>query len=138
MERQPIIISDHDHKRLRELIAQARQTGAADERCLNDLERELDRATVVEPGQVPPDVVTMNSMVRVRADGSPRSWTWTIVYPEDADMDENRVSILEPMGTALIGYRAGDEVEWDVPAGKRRYRIAEVLRQPEPAGETGA
>src|SRR5699024_9296539 len=99
------------------------------------LQQELDHAEVVEQGQVPADAVTMNTTFQVRVGGSKRAQTWTVVYPQDADMDENRISVLAPLGTALLGYRAGDTVQWDVPAGRREYHITKILHQPEAAGE---
>jgi regulator of nucleoside diphosphate kinase len=60
--------------------------------------------------------------------------TYTLVFPRDANVDEGRISILAPLGTAILGYRVGEEFEWDVPSGKRRLRIAKVLYQPEAAG----
>ncbi|MFA9479758.1 nucleoside diphosphate kinase regulator [Phycisphaerales bacterium AB-hyl4] len=130
-----IVITSKDLERLRELIRHSRKSHTEDHAYLLALEQELNQAEVVESGAVPPEVVTMNSTVLVRVDGSRRGQTWTIVYPEHADMDEDRVSVLAPLGTALLGYRVGDTVEWDVPAGRRRYRIAKVIHQPEAAGE---
>ncbi len=131
----PIVVTSTDLLRLRELIADCRRDQREDAECLRKLEAELNRATVVSPEEVPADVVTMNSTVRVTSDGSKRGMTWTIVYPHEADLDENRMSVLAPIGTALLGYREGDEVEWDVPAGRRRFRITRVLHQPEAAGQ---
>jgi len=130
-----IVITSQDLERLRELIQHSRKSRAEDHANLLALEQELNQAQVIEPGAIPPDVVTMNSTVVVRVEGSRRAQTWTIVYPENADMDEDRVSVLAPLGTALLGYRVGDTIEWDVPAGRRRYRITKVVHQPEAAGE---
>lgn len=135
MSTRPIIITKQDLDRLRERIREARRTRAEGHENLRALEQELDQAQIVEPRQVPPDVVTMNSTIHVRVEGSRRGQTWTIVYPEKADMDENRISVFAPLGTALLGYRAGDTIEWEVPAGRRRYHITEVVHQPEAAGE---
>lgn len=133
MQTRTIVLTTSDLDRLRRLIRQSRASGEGHE-YLAALNRELDHARVVPPEEVPADVVTMNSTVRVRIDGRKRSTSFTIVYPDRADMDEGRVSVLAPIGTALLGYRVGDEVEWEVPAGRRRYRIEKIDYQPEAAG----
>lgn len=130
-----IVITATDQQRLRDLLREARIDGSEDRAYLDALAKELDQAEVVPPDQIPPDVVTMNSKVRVSVAGSKRGMTFTLVYPQDADFDEDRISVLAPIGTALLGYRVGDEVEWDVPAGRRRYRIEKIEYQPEAAGD---
>ena len=80
--------------------------------------------------QLPPDVVTMGSTVRLRDLETGEEETYTLVYPDEADIEANRLSVLAPVGTALLGYRAGDVVEWPVPAGVRRFRIEEVVSRP--------
>lgn len=76
----------------------------------------------------------MNSRLRVRDVDSGRDLTLTIVFPSDADLEQGKISIVAPIGTALLGYRVGDTVEWRVPAGVRRLKIEEILYQPEAAG----
>lgn len=130
-----IVITQKDFWRLQELLRDSRESRSESEEYLRALAEELDRAVIVAPENVPPDTITMNSTVRVATRGS-RGWqTWTIVYPNEANMDDGRISVLAPLGTALLGYRVGDTVEWDVPAGRRTYRIVEVVHQPEAAGE---
>ena len=128
-----ILITSDDMARLRELVRQARKSSHRDRDHLAELDRELDRAEIVDPGELSPDVVTMHSTVRVRDLDSGRSIVYTLAFPVDADIQNNRISILAPIGTALIGYRAGDLVEWRTPGGTRRLRIEEVLFQPEAA-----
>ncbi|MCC5829163.1 MAG: nucleoside diphosphate kinase regulator [Phycisphaeraceae bacterium] len=135
MQTRTIVITSQDLDRLRQLIHHTRELRTENDEYLRALEQELGQAQIVKADAVPPDVVTMNSTAVVRAEGSRRAQTWTVVYPEDADMDEGRISVLEPLGTALLGYRAGDSLEWDVPAGRRRYEITKVIHQPEAAGE---
>ena len=130
-----ILITATDRQRLQDLIRKSREARSEGYQYLQALEQELSHAETVEPENIPPDVVTMNSTVQVKVNGGRRSQTWTIVYPEDADVDEDRISVLAPLGTALLGYRVGDTVEWDVPAGRRRYRIVKVMHQPEAAGD---
>ncbi|MFL6247346.1 MAG: nucleoside diphosphate kinase regulator [Thermoanaerobaculia bacterium] len=99
------------------------------------LERELERGIEVDSTEVGPDVVTMNSTVRVTDLDTNTSHLYTIVFPGDADFEKGRISILSPLGTALLGYRAGDEVTWEMPLGMRRLRIEELVYQPEAAGD---
>jgi regulator of nucleoside diphosphate kinase len=100
------------------------------------LQAELDRADIIEPEQMPPDVVTMNSTVRFALLESSETFSLTLVYPKDADGKGERISVLAPVGSALLGLSAGDEIEWPGPGGKPiRVRIVEVVYQPERAGE---
>jgi len=134
MQKRPIIVTHEDLHRLRELIQTYRSQHNGDSEPA-DLEAELDRAKIAASDRIPPDVVTMNATALVRVDGSRRAQAWTVVYPPDADLDAGRISVLSPLGTALLGYRAGDTFEWDMPAGRRQYYIVKVLHQPEAAGE---
>lgn len=100
------------------------------------LQAELDRANVLEPEQMPPDVVTMNSTVRFALQGSDETFSQTIVYPKDADGSAERISILAPVGGALLGMKVGDTIEWPGPGGKLLgVRIVDIVYQPERAGE---
>ena len=91
------------------------------------------RAEVIATRDLSPDVVTMHSTVRVRDLDSGTSVVYTLVFPVDADIEKKRISVLAPIGTALIGYRAGDVLEWATPGGTKRLHIQEVLFQPEAA-----
>ena len=81
------------------------------------------------------DVVTMNSEVLVRDLDSKKEMTVTLVFPSEADLEQGKISILAPVGTALLGYRVGDTIEWKVPGRVRRLRVEKVLYQPEAAGD---
>jgi regulator of nucleoside diphosphate kinase len=129
-----LIFSEVDHSRLKALIDTARADSRDREDYLASLEAELGRARVVPPGKIPPDVVTMNSTVRLRDLDSGDAVTYTLVYPSSADISEGRISVLAPVGTAILGYRQGNTVEWSVPVGLRRLKIEEVIYQPERAG----
>jgi regulator of nucleoside diphosphate kinase len=101
-----------------------------------DLEAELARARVVAPKEVPPDVVTMNSTVRFRIQSSSKDFFLTLVYPKDVDAKGGTISILAPVGSALLGLSRGDEIEWPKPGGGvLRVRIEDVIYQPERAGD---
>jgi regulator of nucleoside diphosphate kinase len=128
-----IQVTNDDMERLRELIRGSRRTARWDQGHLATLDQELDRADVVDAENVASDVVTMHSVVRVLDLDSGLKATYTVVFPADADIERRRLSVLAPIGTALIGYRAGDEIEWATPGGTRRLRIEDVLYQPEAA-----
>jgi len=134
MKSKKIVINDADYGRLQRLIEASRRLRHRDAEHLDDLEQELDHAIVVRPGEVPDDVVTMNSRVRIKDLGSGREVTYQIVFPGHADVAKNRISVLAPIGTSLLGSSAGASVECPVPSGTRRFRILEVEYQPEAAG----
>jgi len=131
--RRRIFITDDDMARLKDLVRRGRLASRRDQAHLEELEEELDRAEMVAAEDVSPDVVTMHSTVRVRDLDSGRSVVYTLVFPGEADIDRQRISVLAPIGTALIGYRVGDLIEWATPGRTRRLRIEDVLFQPEAA-----
>jgi len=102
---------------------------------LASLQEELNRSKVFHAEKVPRNVVTMHSRVRVWDLGTEESDTYTLVYPVDADIEEGKVSVLAPLGLALLGARVGQVVEFDAPGGLRRLRIQKILYQPEAAGD---
>jgi regulator of nucleoside diphosphate kinase len=127
-----IFITETDFERLRRLVDGRRAASLSNLESMDSLEQELDRAEVVESHAIPPDVVTMNSQVRLRDLDSGEEKVYRLVFPGPFRGD-NTVSILAPIGTALLGYRVGDVIEWPVPKGVRRLKILEVLYQPEAA-----
>jgi regulator of nucleoside diphosphate kinase len=129
----PIVVTRPDLERLRLLIESVRTRRRWEEVHLLALADELESAEVVEPDRVPPDVVTMRSRVRVLDMVSGQAATYTISYPMEASLDDGRLSVLAPIGTALLGYREGDVVEWPVPGGVRVLKIEKLELQPEAA-----
>lgn len=100
------------------------------------LEAELARAELVAPDKIPPNVVTMNSTVTFRMLESDKTFSLTLVYPREADTSGTRISVLAPVGSALLGLAIGDEIEWPSPGrGLVRVRIEEILYQPEREGD---
>jgi regulator of nucleoside diphosphate kinase len=130
-----VYVSNAHLKRLRDLAegyAAGRDAPAAER-----LEEELDRATIVE--QLPPDVVGIGSRVRFedRSTGAVREVA--LAWPQAADASAGRVSVLAPVGAALLGLRTGDSIEWPLPDGRKaRIRILSVAQAPAEAGETAA
>lgn len=135
MKGRKVFITEFDKNRLEELISVADAFGPNARDDLADLRQELSRAKVVPSGKVPPDVVTMNSRVVLADEDTGERTTYTLVFPKDADIDSGRISVLAPVGTAILGFAQGDVVEWQVPSGTRRIRIEEVVYQPEAAGD---
>jgi regulator of nucleoside diphosphate kinase len=126
-----IIITDSDRQRLRPVIEQ-HDTAASEA-----LDAELHRATIVEQRAVPADVVTMNSEVVYEDCTTNVQRKVTLVYPQHANASEGRVSVLAPIGSALLGLRVGQTIEWRVPNGTRRIRVVAIPYQPEAAGHYG-
>lgn len=131
-----ILITTHDFERLQRLIAGRRGARSVDHEHLDMLEQELDRAEIVSPKSLPRQIVTMNSEVRLLDLDSGEVRVYRLVFPNQNRTD-NSVSVLAPIGTALLGYRAGDVIEWRVPKGIRRLKLLEVVTQEEMAAAGG-
>ena len=131
-----IYITEVDRQRLEKLIELAGERSLrANHLYLARLEEELERAETVAPEEVPADVITMRSKVRLRDLNTGEEMIYTLVFPSEASFDEGKISVLAPVGTAMLGYRVGDAIEWEVPSGMRRLRVEELLYQPEAAGD---
>jgi regulator of nucleoside diphosphate kinase len=125
-----LLVSRLDRERIEALL----ESTAARNIDTTALRAELDRAEAVEPSRMPSDVITMNSTARFAMnDGSERELT--LVYPRDADGSPDRVSILAPVGSALLGLRIGDSIRWQAPGGAVDLRVLAIGYQPEAAGE---
>ena len=131
-----IFITKNDREQLRNLIEIARERGnETDDEYLDKLEGELDRAKSIKPQSVPPDLITMRSKVRLKDLGTGKKVVYALVIPTEANLDEGKISVLAPVGTAMLGYRRGDVIEWEVPSGVRRLKVEKVLYQPEANGD---
>ena len=120
-----VIITAVDRERLRKVIIDASRLGEASEHAIADLEKEMDRASVVDSREVAGDVVTMNSKVLLAL--NEEEMEVSLVYPKEADFLNNRLSVLSPIGTAILGYSAGDRIAWDVPSGRTQIQIKKVI-----------
>jgi regulator of nucleoside diphosphate kinase len=124
-----IVISQEDFLRIEQVIIQARaQRSGRDRENLDRLEQELRRARLVPAAELPADVVALNSDFTVRDLVHDTSESYRLVLPELADLEHNRISVLAPVGAALLGYRQGDQVDWPVPGGVRSLRL-ELVEQ---------
>mgnify|MGYP002737531426 FL=1 len=128
-----IYVTSDDRKRLQALLS--RPTDTMDRDDVSDLVAEVQRAVVVPASEIPPDVITMNSRARLLDLDQLTTLDYTVVYPENADFAAGRISVVAPIGAAMLGYRVGDEIEWVVPSGPRRLRVEAILYQPEAAGD---
>jgi len=126
-----IVLSRFDQERLERLLSKVGQRPDLD--ALRD---EIERAEVVEPEKVPRTLVTMNSRVRFVDEGSGVESEVTLVFPGQADIESNRISVLAPVGSALLGLSVGDSIDWPLPTGRsRRLRVIAITYQPEAAGD---
>lgn len=135
MEKRTIFITELDMERLKKRLLKSDAVPERDRENLAELEQELMNAEIIAPQEVPGDVITMNSTVRLKDLDTKKDLTYTLVFPADADAGQNKISVLAPIGTAMIGYRVGDVITWAVPAGRRRLRVEKVVYQPEAAGD---
>ena len=129
----PITMTEFDLRRLDALFERLR-LHLKPPATLTRLERELERAVVVKPKEVPGSIVTMNSEVEVADLDTGERRSLTLVFPSMAAIESGRVSVLAPLGTALLGNHQGAEVTWQSPRGPRRLRIEGIIYQPEAAG----
>lgn len=126
-----IVITSDDHRRLTQLLHREFSQVAGCKSFLTMLKTELERAAVVDAAEVPSDVVTMDSVVELLDLDSGQRETFTLVYPEEENVREYLLSILSPVGTAILGFRVGDPISWPVPVGVRRMKVLDLLYQPE-------
>jgi len=126
-----LYITQKDMERLEPVLDAALQKNSQQRDNIERLMDDLDRADIVDDMNIPDDVVTMNSEVTVIDLDSKQQMTFALVFPENADLDDKKISILAPVGSAVLGYRVGDIVEWRVPLYKRRLKIDRVIQHPE-------
>jgi len=135
MSGKPIHVTEFDLERLKQLLLNAEHTEYRKSEYLERLRAEINRAVIVPPKDIPGDVVTMNSTVCIEDLDTNEEEIYTLVFPENADLSQGKISILAPIGTAMLGYEVGDTFEWEVPAGIRRLRVKKILYQPEASGD---
>jgi regulator of nucleoside diphosphate kinase len=129
MRKRPIIVTESDERKLRELLSRQSEESLRDQAHLLELHSELERAVILHAQELPTDVITMHSQVRVLDLERRRRSDYTLVFPFESDVSAKRISVLAPLGTALLGFRKGDDLEWMMPGGVRRLRV-EHVRQP--------
>jgi regulator of nucleoside diphosphate kinase len=131
MTEHAIYITASDADKLRELIWKAQRTEYRHSTYLQMLSGELTRAVIIDEHTIPPDVITMNSQVLLVDSDTGEEMLYTLVFPEEADPIQGKISVLAPIGTAMLGYRVGDDFAWDTPGGKRKICVKQIIYQPE-------
>jgi regulator of nucleoside diphosphate kinase len=129
-----IRLTTSDRHRLFVLVSTAQRRSSLDRARALGLEGDIRGAEVVAPTEAPPDLVTMRTTFRLTDLDSGENGVYTLVYPHEEDPSEGKVSVLAPLGSAVLGHRVGDTVEPPVPDPLRRGRLDEILFQPEAAG----
>jgi len=132
-----IRITAQDRDRILACIEEIeRIDGKTEKPHLLQLQDELERATVItNPKKTPPNVITMRSRVELTDERNGRTAEYTLVYPAESDPMERHISVLAPLGTAMLGYRTGDTFSVDLPAGPARFTVGNLAYQPEAAGD---
>jgi regulator of nucleoside diphosphate kinase len=129
-----IFITRTDQERLEKLIQTEEEFAPGSKTHLEELKSELKRAVIIEPQDIPSDVITMRSQVLLKDLSSGEEMICTLVYPDEADMLERKISVLAPIGMAILGYRESDKVEWEIPGGIALLTVEKILFQPEASG----
>jgi regulator of nucleoside diphosphate kinase len=127
MKQRRVILSESDFTNLNALVDALQLFRSNDSGCLNVLESDLEGAEVLKPRQMPTNVVSMNSQVHVMDLDSGEDLVYTVVFPQDADMEHHRVSVLAPLGAALVGSRVGQVITPMTPRGRRRLRVGAIV-----------
>lgn len=130
-----LIVTDTDLARLREMTRELRSSRHPYRQYAGELEAELGRARVVPQAKVGADVVTMNCTIRIRDRRGREAEEFTLVYPNESDFLNGRLSVLAPLGMAVLGARVGDVIKWQVPAGERTFTVEGIVYQPEAVGD---
>ncbi|SEA26150.1 GreA/GreB family elongation factor [Desulfuromusa kysingii] len=130
-----VYITAYDYERLELLLESMSRGGQNSREDLSSLEDELETCTIVPPHEIPANIVTLNSRIRYLDLDTQQERSVSLVFPSSANLAEGRISITSPIGAAILGYAAGDEVTWKIFNGKKTIRIEEVLYQPEAAGD---
>ena len=130
----PIYVTSQDKQRLEDLLMELEASDPRKHGDLKALTEELHRAVIVDPKDVFSDVITMNSRAEMRDLETGETVAFTLVFPSDANIDEEQISVLAPIGAGMLGYRVGNEFEWNVPDGLRRMKVTKIDYQPEAAG----
>lgn len=125
-----IYITKNDHKKLVDIINKKWDHNDSDKNLLT----ELNRAVIVEPQDVPSDVITMNSLVVFRDIELKEELEYWFVFPDDADIGQKKISVLSPIGCALLGYKIGDIISVNTPKGEKQLKVEKILHQPESHG----
>jgi regulator of nucleoside diphosphate kinase len=127
-------VTDFDSRQLQNVVASSLSKDPQDLGSVERLERRLDDVEIIRADRIEPDIVTMNSEVRISDLDTHETIVFRLVFPNAADATAGKISVLAPMGMAVLGRAEGDHVSWETPGGMRRLRVDQVLYQPEREG----
>ena len=126
-ETNQLVLRNDDYEVLLSYLNKGQGRMGFDRRNAEELRNELKKARLVDKEKFPRDVVRLNSKVRIKADNKNEIMDLILVTPDKANIKENKISIMAPIGTALIGFRQGQKVKWQMPSGKKSFTILEVI-----------
>lgn len=124
-----LVLRIDDHEIIQSCLRNSFQKHSFDRKNAEELKLELKRAKLVSPEKFPADVVRLNSKVKIREDNNDKIIEFIVVTPDKADIKERKISVMAPIGAALIGFRQGQKVKWQVPSGKKTFTIVEVTNE---------
>lgn len=124
--KQQLMISRNDYEVIMAWIKRRLGKVTFNKEDAKELETEIKKATLVDKEKLPPDVVRLNSTVIIKEEKQKKEIQVTVVTPEKADIRQRKISIMSPIGTALIGFRKGHKISWQVPSGKKVFTILDV------------
>ncbi|MEO6315542.1 MAG: nucleoside diphosphate kinase regulator [Chitinophagaceae bacterium] len=121
-----LLLTKDDYKVLTSYLHARWGKTVVDRKNAEDLQAELEKAKIVDKEKFPTDVVRLNSKVTIKAEDKNETIELTLVTPDKANIKEKKISVLAPIGTALLGFREGNKIKWQVPAGKKTFTILQV------------
>lgn len=132
----PVLLLKNDFEILNGFVKNVHGMQVSEKENFRKLYEEIRKAQILKEEDFPADVVRLGSKVLIKDLHTKRDITITIVLPQNADIKQKKVSVLAPLGTALIGFRKGQKVSWEVPSGRKDFKIVEVdnLLLPEKKG----
>ncbi len=130
MTHKPIFVTQTDLEKVRGLLLDLDNSGYRGSMYVRKLRAELARAEIIPLNQIPDDLIQLNTSAILRDIHSGEEMHLTLVLPDEADLEQNKISILAPIGAAMLGYRVGDVFEWETPEGMRTLRVERILSAP--------
>ena len=124
-----LVLTKDDHAKIMSYVKRGFPNTTFNRNDAQGLETELKKAKIVNTEELPTDVVRLNSTVVIKEENQDKMIQLTVVTPEKADNMNKKISIMSPIGTALIGFRKGEKVRWKVPAGTKTFKIMDVYHQ---------
>jgi regulator of nucleoside diphosphate kinase len=131
---QAIYVTKSDQYRLLDLSPGMEGVSPMDDSNIMELRKEIARARIVSEEKIQGNIITMNSTFLVRLLDTGKAKLYTLVFPKNADFAKGKISVLSPLGTALLGFQEGDVVEWVAPVGTKKLKVEKILYQPEACG----